>query len=187
MFLEPKSTRHLPKKKKKTLRIWRRLKRSKSLKSCPILVWETRSSVARSASIAASTAIVWELGFGEEWSTQQQRWLSLLQATAFPVFLLLPPCVSVTKQSCSLSLSAAALHGLLCSRQGESCPKQLCLRPTSWTLCGILTLTSWLICYLDPRWGYRILEKKHQKDNFLTLTKNQLFFIRAMKSFHTNI
>jgi len=51
---------------KNPISTWRRLKRSKSLKSCPISVWETRSRVARSASIAASTAIVCELGFGRE-------------------------------------------------------------------------------------------------------------------------
>lgn len=58
--------------KRNPLKTWSGLKRSESLKSCPILVWETRSNVARSASMAASTAIVCELGFGKEWSTQQR-------------------------------------------------------------------------------------------------------------------
>lgn len=112
--------------KKKPFRSWRQLKRSKSLKSCPILVWETRSSAARSASIAASTAIVCDLGFGKEWSTQQ-HWLSLLQATAFSVFALFPPCISVTKQSCNLSVHLLSTGSPVPNKVNPA-QKQLCLR-----------------------------------------------------------
>lgn len=117
MFLEYKSTWYLPKKQQR-FRTWRRLKRSKSLKSWPILVWETRSSVARSAWIAASTAIVCELGFEKEWSAQQR-------------------CCPSSRPQCFQCSCNSPHASLLQNRAGFSlciCSPRAPLFPTRWIL-----------------------------------------------------
>lgn len=137
------------KKKENPFRTWKQLKRSKSLKSCPILVWESRSSVARSASIAC-----FHIHCAQAWIWKRIECSS--SSTDCPSSR--PQCFHCS----SNSLHASLLHQSCCVcllSTGSSVPhkvnpalKQLCLRPRPLYLktthnVGILPLTSWLMCY----------------------------------------
>lgn len=145
------------KKTKNPFKNWSRLKRSKSLKNCPILVWETRSNVACSASMAASTAIVCVSLDLEKNRARSSADCPSSRPQRFHC--------SFNSLHASLLQSRAAVSLCVCSPRAPLFPTRWILPWNScaagpihcdWdtTQCGVLTLTLWLMCYSNTQWGY---------------------------------